>query len=182
MDPASERDATEVSIEDTKTTASSVGSDFINLARETRDEIYALCIQDLTAEKHGKREGLKANSWTIAYTNAPANIDLLDIRLVSHQLQVEYDDAIFERLHLTMHLSILKDDIVSEALWHVSVPDWILQRIRGLKLVVSPAFDMDGHRFTLHIKAVVRLNPAACRLRFEASRVAGYVRLHPVRH
>lgn len=112
---------------------------FFDLPRELRDQIYDLCLHDLPYVLRGRRDidDLASNFWEIGYLSAP-NISAL---LHCHQMTTEYMTHTLQRMHVEVHLSIQEDSITTGAPWHQSLPKWVREEVRGVRLIVSLGHD-----------------------------------------
>lgn len=129
----------------TMKTAKKQKAGFFDLAQELRDAIYDLTLQDIPHAHRGRRdaEDLASNSWEIGYVNAPT----LPPLLLSPEVSEDYLSRVASRMYVVVHVSMSEENILDGAPWHTSLPEWVRENLRGVRVILS--FGSDGLWFAV---------------------------------
>lgn len=107
----------------------------MKLPRELRDILYGHLTQHI-AFAHGcgrDPDGLNSNCWEIGYAHAPS----LSMLLLSKQVNKEYKEIVPGKTQVIVRLLIDGDDVSSDAPWFSSLPQWVVNNVRGVRLAVG---------------------------------------------
>ncbi|KAK5126564.1 hypothetical protein LTR85_009498 [Meristemomyces frigidus] len=117
---------------DTKTADKPKG--FFNLAQELRDSVYDLLRQDIPYAQRGRRDeaDLASNSWHIGYINGPS----LPALVLGPDVSAEYLAHVAESMYAVVKVSMREDSKLGGAPWYESLPVWVRENVRGVRMVL----------------------------------------------